>query len=96
MSLHLSSACFPAFSRSKFPPARAVEGGVDVKVAEVEKKSLGGSELKVSKLGIGAWSWGDTSYWNSFDWDGNRSLLLVLAIYLIIHLLLVSCFWINI
>ncbi|XP_031739635.1 uncharacterized oxidoreductase At1g06690, chloroplastic isoform X3 [Cucumis sativus] len=32
---------------------------------------LGGSEVKVSRLGIGAWSWGDNIYWNnnSFDWD---------------------------
>lgn len=38
---------------------------------EVEKVKLGGSDLKVTKLGIGAWSWGDTSYWNDFQWDGN-------------------------
>lgn len=31
---------------------------------------LGGSDLKVTKLGIGAWSWGDTSYWNRSGWDG--------------------------
>ncbi|KZV25394.1 hypothetical protein F511_07278 [Dorcoceras hygrometricum] len=72
MALHLGSACFPAFSRSKVSPARVVEGGVDVTVAEAEKTRLGGSDLTVSKLGIGAWSWGDTSYWNSFDWDDRK------------------------
>ncbi|MBA0631445.1 hypothetical protein Godav_000318, partial [Gossypium davidsonii] len=34
-----------------------------------DKLKLGGSELKVTRLGIGAWSWGDTSYWNNFQWD---------------------------
>ncbi|XP_031739634.1 uncharacterized oxidoreductase At1g06690, chloroplastic isoform X2 [Cucumis sativus] len=35
---------------------------------------LGGSEVKVSRLGIGAWSWGDNIYWNnnSFDWDDRK------------------------
>ncbi|KAK4484319.1 hypothetical protein RD792_006896, partial [Penstemon davidsonii] len=26
----------------------------------------------VTRLGIGAWSWGDTSYWNNFDWDDRK------------------------
>ncbi|KAF5198956.1 Pyridoxal reductase protein [Thalictrum thalictroides] len=37
-----------------------------------DKINLGGSDLKVSKLGIGAWSWGDTSYWNNFEWDDRK------------------------
>ncbi|CAD5176482.1 unnamed protein product [Musa acuminata subsp. malaccensis] len=39
---------------------------------EVEKVKLGGSDLKVTKLGIGAWSWGDTTYWNDFQWDDRK------------------------
>lgn len=37
-----------------------------------EKVKLGGSDLEVTKLGIGAWSWGDTSYWNNFEWDDRK------------------------
>ncbi|KAK4437442.1 putative oxidoreductase, chloroplastic [Sesamum alatum] len=75
MALHLSSACFSALSRSKVPAVRAVasdQASVSVKTAEEEKVKLGGSELKVTGLGIGAWSWGDTSYWNNFDWDDRK------------------------
>lgn len=50
--------------------AVASEGFITLKEAQ-EKVELGGSELKVTRLGIGAWSWGDTSYWNNFEWDGN-------------------------
>lgn len=40
--------------------------------SQEEKVKLGGSELKVSRLGIGAWSWGDNIYWNScFQWNGK-------------------------
>ncbi|KAK6157913.1 hypothetical protein DH2020_012161 [Rehmannia glutinosa] len=75
MALHFSNACFSAFSRNKVPAVRAVasdQGSVAVRTAEEEKVKLGGSELKVTKLGIGAWSWGDTSYWNNFDWDDRK------------------------
>lgn len=74
MALHFSSACFSAFSRSKVGTVRAVasdQGSVAVKTAEVEKVSLGGSAQQVTRIGIGAWSWGDTSYWNNFEWDGE-------------------------
>ncbi|KAL5977335.1 hypothetical protein ACLOJK_021681 [Asimina triloba] len=37
-----------------------------------DKVKLGGSDLKVTKLGIGAWSWGDTSYWNNFEWNDRK------------------------
>ena len=43
---------------------------------EAEKVSLGGSDVAVTKLGIGAWSWGDTFFWNDGSWDGMLSLLL--------------------
>ncbi|VAH30696.1 unnamed protein product [Triticum turgidum subsp. durum] len=33
---------------------------------------LGGSGVAVTKLGIGAWSWGDTTYWNDFEWDDRK------------------------
>ncbi|KAK1303111.1 putative oxidoreductase [Acorus calamus] len=26
----------------------------------------------VSKLGLGAWSWGDTSYWSDSQWDDKK------------------------
>jgi hypothetical protein len=35
-----------------------------------DKVRLGESSVAVSKLGIGAWSWGDTTYWNDSEWDG--------------------------
>ncbi|CAO2814156.1 unnamed protein product [Amaranthus hypochondriacus] len=41
-------------------------------ISTVEKIKLGGSDLEVTKLGIGAWSWGDTSYWNNFEWDDRK------------------------
>ncbi|GFP96403.1 uncharacterized oxidoreductase at1g06690 chloroplastic [Phtheirospermum japonicum] len=75
MALHLSNACFSAFSRSNVPTVRAVasdQSSVSVRTAEEAKVKLGGSELEVTKLGIGAWSWGDTSYWNNFDWDDRK------------------------
>lgn len=42
------------------------------KVEEEEKVRLGESSVAVSKLGIGAWSWGDTTYWNDSEWDDRR------------------------
>lgn len=36
------------------------------------KIKLGGSDLEVTRLGVGAWSWGDTSYWNNFEWDDRK------------------------
>ncbi|CAN6440308.1 unnamed protein product [Victoria cruziana] len=46
--------------------------GVEKAGTDLDKVKLGGSELKVTKLGIGAWSWGDTTYWNNFDWDDRK------------------------
>ncbi|KAG7024693.1 putative oxidoreductase, chloroplastic, partial [Cucurbita argyrosperma subsp. argyrosperma] len=45
---------------------------VVVAASAEEKVKLGGSELKVTRLGIGAWSWGDNIYWNSLDWDDRK------------------------
>lgn len=72
MALYVSSACFCGFSQKRVERIKAVasEGFATAKTEE-EKVKLGGSDLKVTKLGIGAWSWGDTSYWNNFEWDGE-------------------------
>ncbi|XP_051126355.1 uncharacterized oxidoreductase At1g06690, chloroplastic [Andrographis paniculata] len=70
MALHLSSACFSAV---KVPAVRAAAAPDQaVKTKEVEKVKLGGSELMVTRLGIGAWSWGDNTYWNDFEWDDRK------------------------
>eukprot|EP01018_Ginkgo_biloba_P029515 Gb_22673 [translate_table: standard] len=44
----------------------------DVVTEEKQTVKLGASELEVTKLGIGAWSWGDTSFWNDFSWDDRK------------------------
>ncbi|KAK2978030.1 hypothetical protein RJ640_028712 [Escallonia rubra] len=73
MAVQLSSACFCALAQRRVQKIRAVasEDFATLK-AEDDKVKLGGSELKVTRLGIGAWSWGDTSYWNNFDWDDRK------------------------
>lgn len=50
---------------------RPPRAGAGAKVAEEDKVRLGESSVAVSKLGIGAWSWGDTTYWNDSEWDGE-------------------------
>ncbi|TVT97364.1 hypothetical protein EJB05_57392 [Eragrostis curvula] len=52
-------------------PARAVASAA-VTEEEEGKVRLGGSGVAVTKLGIGAWSWGDTTYWNDSEWDERR------------------------
>ena len=73
MALHISSACFSVLSPSRTHTVKAVaSSGASANLkTEEEKLKLGASDLKVTKLGIGAWSWGDTSYWNNFEWNGN-------------------------
>ncbi|KAI4308145.1 hypothetical protein L6164_031249 [Bauhinia variegata] len=73
MALHISNACFPVLGHSRVQRTRAVasEGSATLKIDE-EKVKLGGSDLKVTRLGIGAWSWGDTSYWNNFEWNDRN------------------------
>lgn len=73
MAMHVSSACFSALSHRRVHRIRAVasEDFATLKTEE-EKVKLGASDLKVTKLGIGAWSWGDTSYWNNFEWDDRK------------------------
>ncbi|KAL6286991.1 hypothetical protein ACE6H2_011381 [Prunus campanulata] len=70
MAMHVSSACFSVFSHRRVHKIRAVAS--ENVTTEVDKVKLGGSDLKVTRLGIGAWSWGDTSYWNNFEWDDRK------------------------
>ncbi|KAF3785536.1 putative oxidoreductase [Nymphaea thermarum] len=77
MTLQLSNASFPFFLQRKgrrcsMRALSSVDVGVAKAGTDVEKVKVGGSELKVTKLGIGAWSWGDTSYWNNFEWDDRK------------------------
>nr|KJB35998.1 hypothetical protein B456_006G141600 [Gossypium raimondii] len=75
MAMNVRSACFSVLSCKKPNRIRAVASEdfattAALKTDTEDKLKLGGSELKVTRLGIGAWSWGDTSYWNNFQWDG--------------------------
>ncbi|PRQ52165.1 putative pyridoxine 4-dehydrogenase [Rosa chinensis] len=70
MAMHVSSAGFSIFSHRRVNRVRAV-ASENVSIEE-QKVKLGASDLKVTKLGIGAWSWGDTSYWNNFEWDDRK------------------------
>ena len=72
MALGISSSCFTALGHLGIQRIRAVASENSATLRTVEEKvKLGGSDLKVSRLGIGAWSWGDTTYWNNFEWNGN-------------------------
>lgn len=80
----LNAACTPCFSsaaafnrsrrsRSRRVLPRNVRAAASVVEVPVEEKiKLGGSDLQVTRLGIGAWSWGDNSYWNNFEWDDRK------------------------
>ncbi|XP_040960273.1 uncharacterized oxidoreductase At1g06690, chloroplastic [Gossypium hirsutum] len=77
MAMNVSSACFSVLSCKKPNRIRAVASEdfattAALKTDTEDKLKLGGSELKVTRLGIGAWSWGDTSYWNNFQWDDQK------------------------
>lgn len=79
MAVQLSYACFSflPMNRSRIYRPRAVASeDYGTLTSQEEKVKLGGSELKVTRLGIGAWSWGDNSYWNNFEWDGKFLKLL--------------------
>lgn len=72
--MHLSSACFSIspMNRCRIHRVSAVASeDYGTSTSQEEKVKLGGSELTVSRLGIGAWAWGDNSYWNDFGWDGK-------------------------
>ncbi|RLN33746.1 hypothetical protein C2845_PM03G32220 [Panicum miliaceum] len=58
--------------RTRRRPPCAVASGAAAVVKEGDGKvRLGESGVAVTKLGIGAWSWGDTTYWNDSEWDGK-------------------------
>lgn len=96
MALHISSACFTVLDHSKVHRIRAVasEGSATLKTGE-EKVKLGGSDLKVTRLGIGAWSWGDTTYWNNFEWNGNFSIFLFFFPLILLMMKAVSCTYLE-
>ncbi|WVY92665.1 hypothetical protein V8G54_031753 [Vigna mungo] len=74
MALHISSSCFAVMCHSRVHRIRATaaasEGSSTLNTVTEEKMNLGKSDLKVTRLGIGAWSWGDTTYWNDLEWNG--------------------------
>ncbi|GAV59999.1 Aldo_ket_red domain-containing protein [Cephalotus follicularis] len=73
MAMHVSSACYSVLSKRILVfdnQKHKVRAALQTK--EEGKVNLGGSDLKVTKLGIGAWSWGDTSYWNNSGWDDRK------------------------
>ncbi|XP_038987872.1 uncharacterized oxidoreductase At1g06690, chloroplastic [Phoenix dactylifera] len=72
MALQLSSAGFCLFRGRRALTTRAVASEDVTTLKEENKVKLGGSDVKVSRLGIGAWSWGDTSYWNDSGWDDRK------------------------
>lgn len=61
----------PRRRAAAFLPPRAVASD-GAAVEDGSKTVLGGSGVAVTKLGIGAWSWGDTTYWNDFQWDDRK------------------------
>uniref|UniRef100_A0A2P2L824 Aldo/keto reductase family protein n=1 Tax=Rhizophora mucronata TaxID=61149 RepID=A0A2P2L824_RHIMU len=75
MALNVGSSYLCVFNprRREILRVRAVASeDIAPSITKEEKVKLGGSELKVTRLGIGAWSWGDTSYWNNFEWDDRK------------------------
>ncbi|CAL5201951.1 unnamed protein product [Lathyrus oleraceus] len=73
MALHINGGCFTIMGHSRIRRIRAVasEGSSTLKTVE-DKVKLGGSDLKVTTIGIGAWSWGDTTYWNNNQWNDRN------------------------
>ncbi|XVF58475.1 hypothetical protein PTKIN_Ptkin07bG0069500 [Pterospermum kingtungense] len=77
MAMNVSSSCFSVFSYKKVNRIKGVASedfAASLKTEAEDKVKLGGSELRVTRLGIGAWSWGDTSYWNNFEWDDRKMM----------------------
>ncbi|KAI3991616.1 hypothetical protein MKX01_009658 [Papaver californicum] len=75
MALQVTGASFSVFRNNRTRKSiRAVASAesATIQTGGEDKVKLGGSDLKVTKLGIGAWSWGDTSYWNNFQWDDRK------------------------
>lgn len=57
-------------------PCRAAEPGVEAVPSAgptPTPRTLGGSGLEVSEVGIGCWSWGDRQFWNDGSWDAGNA-----------------------
>lgn len=74
MAVQVNGAGFGLFHGGLRIRAVASESVTSSSKGVEEKKllKLGGSCVKVTKLGIGAWAWGDTSYWNDSQWDDRK------------------------
>nr|XP_010906824.1 uncharacterized oxidoreductase At1g06690, chloroplastic [Elaeis guineensis] len=72
MALQLSSVGFCFFRGRRALTTRAVASENVTTLKEEDKVKLGSSDVKVTRLGLGAWSWGDTSYWNDSGWDDRK------------------------
>lgn len=72
MALHINSGCFTVMGHCRVQRVKAVASEGSANVTVEDKLKLGGSDLKVSTIGIGAWSWGDTTYWNNFQWNDRN------------------------
>ncbi|QCD79398.1 uncharacterized oxidoreductase At1g06690, chloroplastic isoform X3 [Vigna unguiculata] len=76
MALHISSGCFSVMCHSRVHRIRAAaaasEGSSTLNSVVEEKVNLGNSDLKVTRLGIGAWSWGDRTFWNDLEWNDRN------------------------
>ncbi|GLU03971.1 hypothetical protein SLE2022_211400 [Rubroshorea leprosula] len=72
-----SAACLCVFGQRKILRVRGVasEDSAVVKTTLEDKVRLGSSQLKVTRLGIGTWSWGDSIYWNDSRWNVSGSKL---------------------
>lgn len=67
--MQVSGACLCGIGWSGRRYGRVRAASESVVQVEMDKVKLGGSDLKVTRIGIGAWSWGDTSYWNNLQWN---------------------------
>ncbi|KAG5246181.1 hypothetical protein OIU76_001642 [Salix suchowensis] len=74
-AMNVTSACFYLGSSMRSVHGVKVFASENLAVSKIEedKVKLGGSDLKVSRLGLGAWSWGDTGYWNNSEWDDTKT-----------------------
>ncbi|GAU21586.1 hypothetical protein TSUD_131700 [Trifolium subterraneum] len=74
MALHINGGCFTVMGHSRVRRISAVasDGSATTLKTVDDKVKLGGSDLKVSAIGIGAWAWGDTTYWNNFQWNDRK------------------------
>ncbi|KAG6774455.1 hypothetical protein POTOM_021808 [Populus tomentosa] len=74
-AMNVTSACFYLESNRRSVHGVRVVASKNFSVSKTEedKVKLGASDLKVSRLGLGAWSWGDTGYWNNSEWDDAKT-----------------------